>query len=98
MNLFFVKANLIVVYNVKEALLYGKERNAEFLSFWRLLLYNLRHYYKEPFKGFNGTIVASCNVICEPGLVLFETDDRMRQMKGRHALFWSVGRVRSKKC
>ncbi len=50
------------------------------------------------FKGFGGTIVASCNVICEPELVLFETDDRMRQMKGRHGLFCSVGRCRSKKC
>ena len=51
------------------------------MSFWWILLYNLRQYDKEPFKGFGGTIVASCNVICESGLVLFETDDRMRQKK-----------------
>ena len=78
LNLFFVKANLIVVYNMKEALLYGKQRSPEIFSFWWILLCNLRQFYKEPFKGFGGTIVASCNVICESGLVLFETDDRMR--------------------
>ena len=78
LNLFFVKANLIVVYNMKEALLLGKLLNAEIFSFGWILLYNLRQFYKEPFKGFGGTIVASCNVICESGLVLFETDDRMR--------------------
>ena len=63
------------------------------MSFWWLLLYNLRHYHKKLFKGFNGTIVASCNTICPFVLALFDKDDAVTWRSTQTASHWSEGSV-----